>query len=233
MNPAALHPPILAIDTSTPTGSVAVGSGGLLLAQAVVGVNARHAEALLPVIDFVLERAAVTPAQLSAVIVAGGPGSFTGVRIAAAAAKGFARALQLPLYSWSGLLAGAAAAGAAGRPVCCLFDARRGEVYAACYSFVEYERIEEHLAPCAATVEDVLERVAQLHPLFVGEGAQRYADRIRAASGDIAPPHVDACRAGALLWLHGIDPGRGLVSEPASWEPNYLRPSGAERSAAQ
>jgi tRNA threonylcarbamoyladenosine biosynthesis protein TsaB len=233
MNPAELHAPSLAIDTSTPTGSVAVGSSAVLLAQAVVGVNARHAEALLPVIDFVLERAGVTPAQLGAIIVAGGPGSFTGVRIAAAAAKGFARALQLPLYSYSGLLAGAAAAGAADRPVCTLFDARRGEVYAACYSFAQYERVEEHLAPCAATVEAVLERVAQVRPLFVGEGAQRYAEQIRAAGGQIVPSHVDAGRAGALLWLHAIDPARGLVREPASWEPDYLRAWGAERSPAK
>src|SRR5688500_14050077 len=88
---------VLAIDTSTPVGSVALGAGNAVLPQAVVGVNARQAEGLLPVIDFVLQRAGVTPPQLGAVVVAGGPGSFTGVRIAAAAAKAFARALDIPL----------------------------------------------------------------------------------------------------------------------------------------
>lgn len=212
---------LLALDTSTRTGGVAVGRPDQVLAEAVVGVSSRHAEALLPAIDFVLGRAGIAPAELGGVIVAGGPGSFTGIRIAGATAKGLVRALDVPLYSYPGLLALAAGLGDRG-PVCALFDARRGEVYAACYAFRGWSSVETLLAPSALPLEAVMEAVAPHAPLYAGEGALRYAGPIQAAGGRIAPPHLCLPRASALLWLAGRDPD-GRVDDPAAWEPAYLR----------
>lgn len=223
--------PYLALDTSTPIGSVAVGRAERLLAEVVLGVATRHSEALLPAIDFVLARAGVEPAELGAVVVAGGPGSFTGIRIAGAAAKGFARALGVPLFAYSGLLALAAANASPDRPVCALFDARRGEVYSACYAFPGLAAVEERLAPAPRALSRVIELMAGSAALYVGDGALVHRAEIESAGGIVAPAHMAAPRAGALLWLADVEPA-GRVAHPDAWEPEYLRPSGAERSAA-
>ncbi len=219
---------LLALDTSTPTGSVAVGRSERLLAEVVMGVAVRHAEALMPAIDFALGRAGLAPDALAGIVVAGGPGSFTGVRIAGAAAKGLARALGVPLYAYSGLLVLAAGAAAADRPVCALFDARREEVYAACYCFDG--GVSALLEPAPRPLGAVLETLSGERPLFVGDGALRHRARIEAAGGRVAPAHLAVPRASTLLWLVDVDPS-GRVDDVAAWEPAYLRPSGAERAA--
>ncbi|HEX7119932.1 MAG TPA: tRNA (adenosine(37)-N6)-threonylcarbamoyltransferase complex dimerization subunit type 1 TsaB [Longimicrobiales bacterium] len=221
--------PYLAIDTSTALGSVAVGRGAGLLAEVVVGVSTKHSESLLPAIDFVLHAAGIEAAALGGIVVAGGPGSFTGVRVAGATAKGFARALDVPLFAYSGLLALAAGTGAGAAPVCALFDARRGEVYAGCWRFPGDGAVEVVMGPRAASVEDVVRELAPEAPRYVGEGALRYRGRIEAAGGRVAPAHQAVPRAGALLWLADVAPGLGAVAEPRSWEPEYLRAAGAER----
>lgn len=220
--------PYLAIDTSTPLGSVAVGRGTDVLAELAVGVRARHAETLMPVVDFALRSIGLEAASLGGVVVAGGPGSFTGVRIAGATAKGLVRALEVPLFAYSGLLGLAASLGAEARAVCALFDARRGEVYAGCYRFPEYERIETVLEPGVRPVGEVIDAVGG-GPIYAGRGAQRYRRELEAAGGVIAPAHLAWPRAAALLWLAALDPDGGRVESPSEWEPAYLRASGAER----
>lgn len=228
MRTGARMKPYLAIDTSTALGSVAVGRGSELLAEIVVGVSTKHSESLLPAIDYALRSAGLEPPDLGAVVVAGGPGSFTGVRVAGATAKGFVRALGVPLFAYSGLLALAAAVAAEG-PVCALFDARRGEVYAGCWRFPGDGAVEVIMPPTAAPVEEVLTALAGTQPRFVGEGALRYRDAIESAGGRVAPAHQAAPRASALLWLADVAPALGLVADPRSWEPEYIRASGAER----
>ncbi|HEX7091775.1 MAG TPA: tRNA (adenosine(37)-N6)-threonylcarbamoyltransferase complex dimerization subunit type 1 TsaB [Longimicrobiales bacterium] len=224
--------PYLAIETSTAIGGVAVGRGERLLAEVVVGVQARHSEAVLPAVEFALRAAGVPAERLAGVVVGGGPGSFTGVRLAAATAKGLIRALGVPLFAYSGLAALAAAVTAGDRPVCALFDARRGEVYAACYRFPGFARMEAILGPVACRIEDVLRETAGMAPIFAGDGALRYRDAIERAGGAIAPPHAGVARASALLWLADLAPEAGRVDAPADWEPLYLRAAGSERGAA-
>lgn len=224
--------PYLAIDTSTALGSVAVGRGDRLLAEVVVGVTVRHSEALLPAIDFALRSAGLKPADLGGVVVGGGPGSFTGVRVAGATAKGLVRVLGVPLYAYSGLLALAAGVGTtSSHPVCGIFDARRAEVYAACYRFPG-STIESLLEPTVQPLAEVLEELRGADPVYVGDGALRYRAEIEAAGGRVAPAFMAAPRGGALLWLADADPARGLVEGPAGWEPEYLRGAGAERGVA-
>src|SRR5690606_2404409 len=224
--------PYLAIETSTATGGVAVGRGERVLAEVTLGVQARHSEAVLPAVDFARREAGVAPRDLAGVVVGGGPGSFTGVRLAAAMGKGLVRALGGPRYAYSGLAALAASAGAGERPVCALFDARRGEVYAACYRFPGFSRMEVVQAPVVCPVEEVLRSTADLAPLFAGDGALRHRDAIEAAGLTIAPVHLGLPRAAALLWLADLAPEAGRVEAPADWEPLYLRAAGAERGTA-
>lgn len=228
-------PPLLALDTSTPVGSVAVGRADRLLAEVVMGVAVRHAEALLPALDFALARAGLTPAALGGIVVAGGPGSFTGVRIAGAAAKGLARALDVPLFAYSGLEA--LAAGCAGHdgPVCALFDARRQEVYAACYDFAGATGaagatgVTTLLTPAPRPLAALLAELGPAGALYVGDGALAHRAAIEAAGGRVAPAHLAVPRAASLLWLVDVDPA-GRVEDAAAWQPAYLRPSGAERA---
>jgi tRNA threonylcarbamoyladenosine biosynthesis protein TsaB len=121
---------MLGIDTSTATGSVAVGDATGILAELVLNVGAGHSSALLPAASEALRIAGLTPRDLAAIVVGGGPGSFTGLRVAAATAKGMLQALPIPLYSYSGLFAAAAAHWASRGPVWGVFDARRRDVFA-------------------------------------------------------------------------------------------------------
>jgi tRNA threonylcarbamoyladenosine biosynthesis protein TsaB len=223
----SLDGPILAMDTATTLGSVAVGREGELLAEAVIGVEVRHSEALLPAIAFVLDRAGLVPRDLAAIAAGGGPGSFTGVRIAAATAKGMARALERPLYAFSSLEVLAVSAGLDRGPVCALFDARRGEVYGACYREGPDGRVEEVMAPVALPIGEVIEETRAHAPVFAGPGAVAYADVIREHGGAVATGPTALPRASALLWLAATDPDRGLVARPAAWQPGYARTPGA------
>lgn len=219
----------LAIEGSTPVGSVAVGRGATLLAEATLGLTTRHSELLLPAIDFVLRNAGAARADLQEVVVGAGPGSFTGVRIAAATARGLAAALGLPFAAHSSLAVAAVASGVRDRPVCALFDARRGEVYAACYRFGDGPP-EVLLEPAAARVEEIVAQLAGTDVAYTGDGAHVYEPRLNGAL--VVPALLGSPRAGALLWLQQLMPEAGRVADPAHWEPTYLRSSGAERGLA-
>ncbi|CAN5629347.1 tRNA (adenosine(37)-N6)-threonylcarbamoyltransferase complex dimerization subunit type 1 TsaB [soil metagenome] len=225
--------PVLALDTSTATGSVAVGAGDKLLAEVVLRVGAGHSSTLLPAIDYAMRSAGLAAADLQAVVVGAGPGSFTGVRVAAATAKGIVHALGAPLFAFSGLLAIAAASGFAGRDVCAVLDARRRDVFAACYAFDD-RGVREVFPPEAFALDALLDRFrGVVPPVFAGEGAMLHREEIKQALGaSVVPEFAGVPRASALLWLLQTVPHQGLVADPATWEPEYLRASGAERIAA-
>lgn len=220
----------LALETSTHLGSVAVGDGDALVAECALSVRATHSETVLDEVDRMLSRAGAAPGDIGAVVVGGGPGSFTGVRIAAALAKGLCHAGDLPLYAYSSLRVVAATAG---RPrACTMFDARRGEVYVAAYE--GGGRSPAALGPAVLPVEDALDAVERLGKggagawSFAGEGALRFADTVEARGGEVLPAHLGIPRASALLWLARGTPD-GRVEDPRTWEPAYVRASGAER----
>jgi tRNA threonylcarbamoyladenosine biosynthesis protein TsaB len=219
---------LVAIETSTDAGSVALGGPAGTVGEIVIGVRTRHAEALLPALDQLLQESETTRAALRGIVVGAGPGSFTGVRVAAATARGLAYGLGVPLYAYSSLAAVAVAV-MTERPVCALFDARRGEVYAACYGAgPQSDLLRTILEPTALDVRALLERMRGTDPQYAGEGAVRYAAELGLTDPPAAPP-----TASALLRLAAADiaagGATGRVSRPAGWEPTYLRASGAER----
>lgn len=227
-----MQPVYLAIETSTQLGSVAIGHGRAVLAEVVLGLRVKQSEALLPAIEYALASAHIAKSDLARVIIGGGPGSFTGLRVAGATGKALARALNIPMFAYSGLAALAASTAHQGT-ICALFDARRDEVYSACYRLPTFSDIEVVVPPAPRHMDDVLQSMDARNILFVGDGALRHADAIQQAGGMLAPAHFAVPRAAALLWLSDVAPALGRVENIAEWEPLYLRESGAERTLKQ
>jgi len=224
--------PVLALDSSTRGGSVAVGVDGRVVAERVLEATTGASSLLMPAVDAAVRAAGLRPRDLAAVVVGGGPGSFTGLRIAAATAKALVKALGVPLLAYSGLMAAAATLRSTGRPAAALFDARNREVFAGCWRF-DGGVVDELLAPAILSLDDVVDRLATHHPVLTGDGAAAHAEALRAAFGaDAVATEPGESPAAGLLWLARTVPELGRVANPAAWEPEYLRASGAERIAA-
>ena len=222
--------PVLAIDSSTRGGSVEVGVGGRAAAVRVLAEAAGAASLLMPAVDEAMRDAGLRPRDLGGVAVGGGPGSFTGIRIAAATAKALVRALGVPLYAFSGLQAAAAVHRSTSSPVCALFDARNREVFAGAWTFAD-DGPREVLAPAILRVDELADALPA-GARFTGDGAAAYGEALVAAFGPGAVlAAAESPPAAGLLWLAAAAPEAGLVADPATWEPAYLRASGAERMA--
>lgn len=218
----------VALETGGELGSVALGEDDGLLAETLLPVRATHSETVMPEVDRLLEEAGRGRDEIGAVVVGAGPGSFTGVRIAASLAKGLCFGHDRRLYAYSSLLAAAAGTGLTERVVAC-FDARRREVYAAAY-----RRLASDGAVRGPEVTEVDALVQGLPGgaetwTWAGSGADRHRERIEAAGGRVVPSHVGTPRAATLLWLARHHPEAGLVEDPATWEPDYVRRSSAWR----
>jgi len=216
----------LALDTSTRLGSIAIGADGVPVAEIVLSVRATHSETVLDEASRLLDRVGWRLDGLDAVVVGAGPGSFTGVRIAAALAKGLCFAHDLPLFAFSSLWA--VAAGVTAAPLCTLFDARRDEVYAAQFPAGGGEPPAR--GPEVTNIDALLDR---LEPVgrwaFAGNGARLHLPAIQTRGGRVLPDHQGLPRASALLWLAEIVPQHGEVADRGLWEPEYIRASGATR----
>jgi tRNA threonylcarbamoyladenosine biosynthesis protein TsaB len=217
---------VLAFDTSGPVGSVAVALGAEVLARDVMTRQAGHASRLVPTIDDVLEEAGVDREEIGLIVVGEGPGSFTGVRVAAATAKGLGRALGTPVRAVSSLAAAAFAADA-GPIRYALFDARAERVYAACWG-VGSDHCEELIAPTAGELRDVLADAVPPGAVFVGDAAQKHRALIEGAGRSVVDPdHERPIADGLIAFTHRV-PG-SPVADLGAWEPSYVRASSAER----
>lgn len=217
-------PPLLAFDTSGAIGSVAVGFGERVLASRSLDVRQEHASRLVPMIRETLLQAGVEPSGLGGIVVGEGPGSFTGVRVAAATAKGLAHAVGLPLWAYSSLCAAALAED--GRPMrYVLFDARADRVYGACYR-IGSSSCEEVVGPHGGNLGEVLRGSASEEAMFAGDGARRHRSVIEQAGYQVSPGPSRSLAEG-LLRLHALR-GASAPADVPTWEPRYVRPSSAE-----
>lgn len=215
----------IAIDTATDRLALAVrGADGAVHAAHVDGAR-RHAAALLPTLEQLLARAGARLGDPAELVLADGPGSFTGLRVGAAVAKALAAARGTPLWTAPSLLARAvAAAPAGGGLVVALADALRGELYGGAWE-VRPDGVREHLAPRAATPAAL--RAAVPSPDAVaGEvpGSARPALAGWSARQRLDQP-VDAR---ALLDLPERPGAARRIARPAEWEPRYGRPAEAQ-----
>lgn len=225
--------PMLAIETATSSGSVAVGGPAGVIVEISLNVRGSHSSALVPAIDHALSMAGMSAGDLGGVAVGSGPGSFTGIRIAGATAKGIVHALKVPLHAFSSLQVAAAGWAGRGSTVLALFDARGRDVFAGCYRFAD--TIEIVSPPAPMTLDQAIAVCTQRQvDVVTGDGVVRHGPEVEERTGAmIAPAHLAYPRAASLLWLAGADPAGSVVRDPATWEPDYLRPSGAERIAQE
>lgn len=211
---------VVGIETSSRLGSVALAVGGSVVGRRLIPEPSRHSVGLIPAIEEVLAEQGLGPVDLVGVAVGAGPGSFTGVKVAAAAAKGLACSLEVPLYAASSLRAAAVAhppPRGEGEIRYVLFDARGGRVYGGCYD-VRPDGAGEAIAPHGGTILDVINGRPPRGTVFMGDGAVCHEAVIRAAGYAVRPPPAGVPGAAAVLrccdWT--------AVDGPA-WEPDYVR----------
>ncbi|MSQ33367.1 MAG: tRNA (adenosine(37)-N6)-threonylcarbamoyltransferase complex dimerization subunit type 1 TsaB [Dehalococcoidia bacterium] len=212
---------ILALETSTDQAGVALARGPALLEEVLWRPGRNQTTELLPTIDALLKRHGLAPRELGALAVARGPGSFTGLRVALATAKGLALALAIPITAVGTLEMEAFAYGDAGRPVCPVLDAGRGDLYVALFGSEQgswRQLWEEQLA----APSEVATRVPE-GTIFCGEIPAWASDALAAAGRGTAIAAVKPRSAGVLASLGWQRLRRGEAADAATLQPLYIR----------
>jgi len=231
--------PILAIETSAPTGGVALVTASRVLAERLLDVRVTYSERLLPAIEAMMADSSVGFTDLAGIAVAVGPGSFTGLRIGIATAQGLALATGLPLVPVGTLLALAWNAWGAGGLIASALDARRGEVYGAAFRRRGGEPVTI-LEPRAVTPAAFAASLLAMEPagIVVGPGAPLVFPHLAApgiadarGAWERGPVHLLAPRAAAVgeLGRRALDRGESVLPERLT--AFYLRPPAARTLA--
>ena len=222
---------LLCLDTSTPVGSIALtGEKGVIAAQTSAN-QASHTEKLFSLITGLLNGCGHSLDQVEGLALASGPGSFTGLRIAAATAKTLAWSLGKPLYAVGTLESLAWGAHASGIPVLALLDAGQNEFYAAAYLWEDYAAGgHELLAPCALSPDSLAAAVERLVPegrlTCAGQGVSSAWESLCKANGvRLTRPaaRLGLPDASFLSELVRADSSARLVRDIFSFEPQYVR----------
>lgn len=221
---------ILAVDSSSITGSVALCQGESLVAESLLNVRSTHSEKLLKQIDLLLREAGWKLEDLDLLTVVTGPGSFTGLRIGIATIKGLAQVLNKPVVPVSSLQTIAMNLPLSPVPICAFLDARKKEVY--CQLF-EWHSVR---GPVAIGEPSVLspERLLREMPgevALVGDGVLLYRhliDDILADRARIPVATAHQLRAAHVAWLALRAWLTGSGQDAAELLPTYIRPSDAE-----
>ena len=223
---------ILAFETSAKAASAALMDEKKLLGESYQNTGLTHSQTLMVMAEDLLKQCGKTPADLTAVAVAAGPGSFTGVRIGVAAAKGFAWGGELPCYGVSTLEAMALSLGIWEGYVCPVMDARRSQVYNALFEVHcgECTRVREDRAISLKDLGEDLQKLEK--PIFlVGDGSILcYNSLLECVPGLVLPKeHRMHQRATGVALCAARKIEAGEEGNGASLIPNYLRLSQAER----
>ena len=223
---------ILAFETSAKSCSVAIHDGAKLLAESYQNSGLTHSQTLMVMAEDLLKVCGKTVADVTHLAVAAGPGSFTGIRIGVAAAKGFGWGAELPVYGVSTLEAMALGLGVYEGHVCCCMDARRKQVYNAIF-LAEGGKLTRVCEDRAISLEDLKSELAHIDgPIYlVGDGAALAQKELGAdLDGLILPPEHRQHQRASGVALAAIEAmNRGDNADGAALQPNYLRLSQAER----
>ncbi|MDO5135387.1 MAG: tRNA (adenosine(37)-N6)-threonylcarbamoyltransferase complex dimerization subunit type 1 TsaB [Eubacteriales bacterium] len=224
---------ILALDSSGMVASAAILQEDTLLAEYTVNYKKTHSQTLLPMLDQLVSMTELELASIDAIAVAAGPGSFTGLRIGSATAKGLGLALGKPLVAVPTVEALAYNLYDARGLICPIMDARRSQVYTGIYRFENHRlvTVQDQTALSIGDLTEILERKGE-PVIFLGDGVPVYRDVIAGALTvpySFAPAHLNRQRAAAVAALGGIYFQEGRVQEAKDHAPQYLRASQAER----
>jgi tRNA threonylcarbamoyl adenosine modification protein YeaZ len=228
---------ILALDSSGLVASVAIIADGTLLAEYTVNYKKTHSQTLLPMLDEISNMIELDLGEVDAVAVAAGPGSFTGLRIGSATAKGLGLALGIPIIEVP-TLAGLAynLFDARGLIVPCM-DARRKQVYNGIYRFEDHKLVTvRDQRPIAAA--DLIDELCSMDPeltrdgvIFLGDGVPVIAEESERLSVPFifAPAHVGRQKASSVGALALVLYAEGRYVKAEEHAPIYLRKSQAEQ----
>ncbi len=224
---------LLAIDSSGLVASVAIIEDNNLLGEYTINYKKTHSQTLLPMLDEVAKMIELDKASLDAIAVSAGPGSFTGLRIGSATAKGLGLALNKPLIHVPTVDALAYNLWGTDKLICPLMDARRQQVYTGLYEFAENE-FHILLEQCAIGIDEIIEKVnAMGRPvIFLGDGIDVLAEEIKEhckVPFSFAPAGMNKQRAASVALLGKELYEKGKTVSAAEHAPDYLRLSQAER----
>ncbi len=228
---------ILAIDSSGMVATVAIADDGQLIAEYTINYKKTHSQTLVPMLDEIRRMTDLDLGSLDAIAVARGPGSFTGLRIGSATAKGLGLALDKPVVAVSTLEGLAMNAWGYDKLVCPIMDARRDQVYTGIYRF-EDGSLKTVMGDTAESIDELISRLTDLNErvLFLGDGVPVFKEAIDSClkvPHEYAPVHMSRQRAGALAALAAGYFSQGRTESAADHRPEYLRPSQAERVKAE
>lgn len=226
---------LIALDSSGLVASAAVLEDDNLLAEYTVNYKKTHSQTLLPMLDEIADMISLDNSEVDFIAIAAGPGSFTGLRIGSATAKGLGLALGKPIVEVPTLAALAYNLFDANGLVVPIMDARRGQVYTGSYRFRQHELVTV-VDQRAVSIEELAEELNDMNPedgvVFLGDGVKVYRDRLDnllAVRHTYAPAHVNKQRAASVGALAEIYYKEGKAVPAEEHAPIYLRKSQAER----
>ena len=228
---------ILALDSSGLVASVAVMEDDTMLAEFTMNYKKTHSQTLLPMLDEMAKMIELDLNTVDAIAVAGGPGSFTGLRIGSATAKGLGLALHKPLISIPTVDGLAYNLCGTEKIVCPLMDARRNQVYTGIYEFEgnTLKVIEPQMAVDISVIAEKLNALGR-EVVFLGDGYPVYEKKLEELMRvpfTAAPAHLSRQRAGSLGALALVYAKEGKLESAGEHQPDYLRLSQAERERAE
>ena len=224
---------LLAFESSAKAASAALLSDGCLLAEYTQNSGQTHSRTLMELAKNMITGCDLTPQDIDAVAVAAGPGSFTGVRIGMACAKGFAWGHQLPLYGVSTLEAMVRGAACADGGYCACMDARKGQIYNALFDWTAGTllRRTEDRAIAISELSQELQTISG--PVYlIGDGAKLVFDTLKDESLplQLLPEHLRQQRASGVALAAMEKIAANETGDAAALTPNYLRQAQAERT---
>ncbi len=234
---------ILAMDSSGLVASAAIIDDGIMRAEYTMNYKKTHSQTLLPMIDEIVKMTETDLDTIDAIAVAGGPGSFTGLRIGSATAKGLGLALDKPIISVPTVNGLAYNYQGYNQIICPMMDARRNQVYTGVFSF-QGDTLITYQEQCAISIEELMELLKSIMAkqeeektiVFLGDGVavhQAYIDEQFSLPHVYAPAHMNGQRAGALGVCAMQLAKEGKMETAAEHRPDYLRMSQAERERAE
>lgn len=224
---------ILGIDSSGLTASAAIIDGDTVVAEFTVNNKKTHSQTLLPMIEKVVAMSEILLEELDAIAVAAGPGSFTGLRIGSATAKGIGLALKKPIIPVPTLEGLAYRVAVSDALICPMMDARRNQVYTGLYRRKKSD-LEIVQAQEAVAISEITEQINGIAEpvLFLGDGVpvqETYLAENLKVPYEFAPMHLNRQGAAAVAALGSVYFAEGRVETAAEHKPVYLRKSQAER----